>query len=184
MPFLEPAQRAGLFGLDRHKEPAYLAAGCVGHHEAGRLLYARSVQPDHVRVAHARERTHLAAHGLARVRVRVRVHFRDRANARASFRVRVRATGYGYGYSYTTTAGTLAHRVVQRAPGRVGHHEAGRLLYARSVQPNHVRGTRASARTSRRTAWVMERSAASLVLRWSPLRCFLIATGSPCKRWG
>ena len=45
--------------------------------------------------------------------------------------------------------------------------------------------TRASARTSRRTAWVMARSAASLVLRWSPLRCFLIATGSPWDgRWG
>ena len=42
----------------------YLAAGCVGHHEAGRLLHARSVQPDHVRVAHARESTHLPAHGL------------------------------------------------------------------------------------------------------------------------
>ena len=40
------------------------AAGRVGHHEAGRLLHARSVQPDHVRVAHARERTHLPAHGL------------------------------------------------------------------------------------------------------------------------
>ena len=40
------------------------AAGRVGHHEAGRLLHARSVQADHVRVAHARERTHLAAHGL------------------------------------------------------------------------------------------------------------------------
>ena len=36
----------------------------VGHHEAGRLLDARSVQPDHVWVAHARERAHLAAHGL------------------------------------------------------------------------------------------------------------------------
>ena len=36
----------------------------VGHHEAGRLLDARSVQPDHVWVAHARERPHLAAHGL------------------------------------------------------------------------------------------------------------------------
>ena len=64
MPFLEPAQHAGLNELDRHKEPAYLAAGCVGHHEAGRLLHARSVQPDHVRVAHARESTHLPAHGL------------------------------------------------------------------------------------------------------------------------
>ena len=40
------------------------AAGRVGHHEAGRLLHARSVQPDHVRVAHARESTHLPAHGL------------------------------------------------------------------------------------------------------------------------
>ena len=40
------------------------AAGRVGHHEAGRLLQARSVQADHVRVAHARERAHLAAHGL------------------------------------------------------------------------------------------------------------------------
>ena len=40
------------------------AAGRVGHHEAGRLLHARSVQADHVRVAHARERAHLAAHGL------------------------------------------------------------------------------------------------------------------------
>ena len=38
--------------------------GRVGHHEAGRLLHARSVQPDHVRVAHARESTHLPAHGL------------------------------------------------------------------------------------------------------------------------
>ena len=34
-------------------------------------------------------------------------------------------------------------------------------------------------------AWVMERIAASLVLRWSLPRCFLIATGSPCDgRWG
>ena len=40
------------------------AAGRVGHHEAGRLLQARSVQADHVRVAHARESTHLPAHGL------------------------------------------------------------------------------------------------------------------------
>ena len=40
------------------------AAGRVGHHEARRLLDARSVEPDHVRVAHARERAHLAAHGL------------------------------------------------------------------------------------------------------------------------
>ena len=39
--------------------------------------------------------------------------------------------------------------------------------------------TRASARTSRRTACVIPSSAASLVLRWSLLRCFLIATGSP-----
>ena len=40
------------------------AASRVGHHEAGRLLHARSIQPDHVRVAHARERTHHPAHGL------------------------------------------------------------------------------------------------------------------------
>ena len=64
MPFLEPAQHAGLNELDRHKEPAYLAAGCVGHHEAGRLLHARPVQADHVRVAHARARAHLAAYDL------------------------------------------------------------------------------------------------------------------------
>ena len=41
------------------------AAGRVGHHEAGRLLHARSVQADHVRVAHAREGPHLPAHGLS-----------------------------------------------------------------------------------------------------------------------
>ena len=40
------------------------AAGRVGHHDADRHLHARSVQPDHVRVAHARESTHLPAHGL------------------------------------------------------------------------------------------------------------------------
>ena len=40
------------------------AAGRVGHHEAGRLLHARPVQPYHVRVAHACERAHLPAHGL------------------------------------------------------------------------------------------------------------------------
>merc|ERR1719272_1252874 len=39
-------------------------AGCVGHNEARWLLHARSVQPDHVWVAHACERAHLAAHGL------------------------------------------------------------------------------------------------------------------------
>eukprot|EP00964_Phaeocystis_antarctica_P060694 scaffold36196_cov51-Phaeocystis_antarctica.AAC.1 len=41
------------------------AAGRVGHHEARWLLHARSVEPDDVWVAHARERAHLAAHGLA-----------------------------------------------------------------------------------------------------------------------
>ena len=45
------------------------AAGRVGHHEAGRLLQARSVQADHVRVAHAGERAHLATNGLVGVGV-------------------------------------------------------------------------------------------------------------------
>ena len=66
------------------------AAGRVGHHEARRLLHARSVQADHVGVAHARERTHLAAHGLARVRVRVRVRVRLRLRLRVRLRLRLR----------------------------------------------------------------------------------------------
>ena len=40
------------------------APGRKSHHEARRLLDARPVQPHHIRVAHTRERTHLAAHGL------------------------------------------------------------------------------------------------------------------------
>ena len=69
--------------------------------------------------ARARARVRVRARARARVRVRVRV----RARVRIRVRVRVRA---------------LAHRVVQRAPGRVGHHEARWLLHARSVQPDHV----------------------------------------------
>ena len=37
---------------------------CPRSKRCNRHLHARSVHPDHVRVAHARESTHLPAHGL------------------------------------------------------------------------------------------------------------------------
>ena len=49
--------------------------------------------------------------------------------ARARARVRIRAK---------TRVRALAHRVIQRTPGRVGHHEARWLLHARSVEPDDV----------------------------------------------